>query len=209
MRGLLRKDIYVMWDQMRVLFVLAVVFSILPWTAAFGSTYAMMLGFMLPFSTVGYDERCRWDKLAAMLPYTPGQIVGSKYLLSGLMLLLSVGVILLGQVSRGILDRSGVDWWEFAQLAGVALFLFGGLMLVSLPLLYRFGAAKGRWLTLGALGVLTLGGAALYGGLKPHLSGGTAALTALLGAAAMAALAVLSFRLSARFYRRRREGAYD
>ena len=209
MRGLLRKDIYVMWDQMRVLFVLAVVFSLLPWTAAFGSTYAMMLGFMLPFSTVGYDERCRWDKLAAMLPYTPGQIVGSKYLLSGLMLLLSVGVILLGQVSRGILDRSGVDWGEFAQLAGVALFLFGGLMLVSLPLLYRFGAAKGRWFTLGALGVLTLGGAALYGGLKPHLSGGTAALTALLGAAAMAALAVLSFRLSARFYRRRREGAYD
>lgn len=209
MRGLLRKDIYVMWDQMRVLFVLAVVFSLLPWTAAFGSTYAMMLGFMLPFSTVGYDERCRWDKLAAMLPYTPGQIVGSKYLLSGLMLLLSVGVILLGQVIRGVIGRTGVDWGEFAQLSGIAIFLFGGLMLVSLPLLYRFGAAKGRWLTLGALGVLTLGGTALYGVLRPHLTGGTAALAALLGVAAMAALAVLSFRLSARFYRRRREGAYD
>lgn len=209
MRGLLRKDIYVMWDQMRVLFVLAVVFSLLPWTAAFGSTYAMMLGFMLPFSTVGYDERCRWDKLAAMLPYTPGQIVGSKYLLSGLMLLLSVGVILLGQVIRGVIGRTGVDWGEFTQLSGIAIFLFGGLMLVSLPLLYRFGAAKGRWLTLGALGVLTLGGTALYGVLRPHLTGGTAALAALLGVAAMAALAVLSFRLSARFYRRRREGAYD
>ena len=209
MRGLLRKDIYVMWDQMRVLFVLAVVLSLLPWTAAFGSTYAMMLGFMLPFSTVGYDERCRWDKLAAMLPYTPGQIVGSKYLLSGLMLLLSVGVILLGQVIRGVIGRTGVDWGEFTQLSGIAIFLFGGLMLVSLPLLYRFGAAKGRWLTLGALGVLTLGGTALYGVLRPHLTGGTAALAALLGVAAMAALAVLSFRLSARFYRRRREGAYD
>lgn len=209
MRGLLRKDIYVMWDQMRVLFVLAVVFSLLPWTAAFGSTYAMMLGFMLPFSTVGYDERCRWDKLASVLPYTPGQIVGSKYLLSGLMLLLSVGVILLGQVSQGIIGRGGVDWREFAQMVGICVFLFGGLMLVSLPLLYRFGSAKGRWITLGALGVLTLVGAALYGGLEPHLTAGAAALAALLGAAAMAGLAVLSFRLSVRFYRKRRDGDYD
>ena len=32
-------------------------------------------------STINYDEQAHWDAYAATLPVTPGQVIGSKYLL--------------------------------------------------------------------------------------------------------------------------------
>ena len=57
--------------------------------------------------------------------------------------------------------------------------------------IFTAAARNGDWLTLQGLELLAM------------------LVAALLGAVAMAALAVLSFRLSARFYQKRREGAYD
>ena len=35
----------------------------------------MMLALMMPITTLAYDERSKWDRYAAMLPYSPEQIV--------------------------------------------------------------------------------------------------------------------------------------
>ena len=69
MTGLLKKDLYVSERSSRLLLVLALVLSLVPKMETFGNTYAMMLAFMMPMNAVAYDERCKWDRYAAMLPY--------------------------------------------------------------------------------------------------------------------------------------------
>lgn len=79
MKALLLKDFYVLWKQMRIFLLLIVVFSALPggYSAIFAVTYAALL----PYSCVAYDERSKWDQLAAMLPYTVRDLVLSRYVL--------------------------------------------------------------------------------------------------------------------------------
>ena len=66
MKALLLKDFYVLWKQMKAFLVLILLFSALPgsYNAIFAVTYAAML----PYSCVAYDERSKWDQLAAMMP---------------------------------------------------------------------------------------------------------------------------------------------
>lgn len=75
MIGLLKKDLYVADKSGRMLLVIALVFSMVPNMGSFGSTYAMMLALMMPLTSIAYDERSKWDRYAAMLPYTSGKIV--------------------------------------------------------------------------------------------------------------------------------------
>ena len=54
MIALLRKDLYVADKQMRLVVVLALVFSVIPQMETFGATYALVLAFLLPISTITY-----------------------------------------------------------------------------------------------------------------------------------------------------------
>lgn len=109
MIGLIKKDLYVAERSGRMLLVLALVFSVVPGMGSFGSTYALMLALMMPLTSIAYDERSKWDRYAAMLPYTPGQIVWSKYLLSYFYTLLGGGLIVLGTFLRGM-TTGAADW---------------------------------------------------------------------------------------------------
>lgn len=212
MKAVLRKDLYVVDKQLRLLIVLALVLSVVPVANAVGSTYAIMISYMMPVSVVAYDEKCRWDKYAAMLPYTPRQIILSKYLLSYLLVVYSVLVLLLGLLVEALAEKEPVDPEDLVMVAGigVACVLLNAL---CFPTMYRFGADKGRFFVMAAL-VVVLGGF-LFLIVSPA---GNAFLELvkdlpllMLAAAAvvlLAALSVLSFRLSVRFYLRRRNGVY-
>lgn len=210
MTGLLKKDLYVAGKSGRLLLVLALVFSMVPSLGAFGSTYAVMLAVMMPLNSIAYDERCKWDRYAAMLPYRTGQLVWSKYLLSYLYTLLGGGIIVLGAFLRGV-TTGAADWKETAEtsvmLAVVMLFITA----LGLPLLYRFGSEKGRLAMILCMGVgvgAAMGLMGIFGEL-PELP----ELPLPVLAAGIAVLAVgatyASFRLSVYFYRKRQNGAYD
>ena len=156
MKALLRKDLYVVDKQLRLLIVLALVLSVVPVANAVGSTYAIMISYMMPVSVVAYDEKCRWDKYAAMLPYTPRQIILSKYLLSYLLVVYSVLVLLLGLLVEALAEKEPVDPEDLVMVAGigVACVLLNAL---CFPTMYRFGADKGRFFVMAAL-VVVLGG---------------------------------------------------
>lgn len=79
MKGLLLKDWYTLIKQMKIMLVLMLVFACVPGysMAAFAVVYAAML----PVTALAYDERSKWDELAAMLPYSVKEIVGGKYVL--------------------------------------------------------------------------------------------------------------------------------
>ena len=118
MIALLKKDIFVMDKQMRLLVILALLFNLIPSASSLGATYAMLIALMLPMSTISYDERCKWDRYAAMLPWTPQQIVGSKYVLSYGALALGAALIILGNFAR-TLYGGATDWEETGALLAI------------------------------------------------------------------------------------------
>ncbi len=208
MGSLLRKDLYVIDKQMRLMLVLAVVFVLIPPTNVIGNTYAMLLPLMMPMTLIAYDEKSRWDRYAAVLPYTPGRIVGSKYVLCGAMMVVAVGIVALGQLCQGLYGE-GADWDEAFVWMGsqAALTLF--INLIALPCLYRFGAEKGRYVMMGLFLAAFLGFVplAIRGIDKMDVIRLPARpLTVVLLLAAAALLAAGSFWISVRCYRRRNGG---
>ena len=211
MIGLLRKDLYVAERSCRLMLVLALMFSVLPNMGALGSTYAIMLAFMLPLNAIAYDERCKWDRYAAMMPCRPGQIVGGKYILSYIYMLLAEAIVLLGALIRGVIAPGSVDWTESLQTGGLLLVAMLFIIALGLPAIYRFGSEKGRLVMIVLLGTGIGTGLAVTTLLLeknvlamlplPALAAGVAALAA--------AATAVSFRLSVRFYRNRQNGVYD
>lgn len=214
MKALLRKDFYTLWKQIRTMVLLALVFSLLPGMESFGYAYIMVLAMTLPMNTIAMDEKSRWDKYAAMLPYRPRQIVLSKYVFSYLFMAAAVGVTFLLRLIHSLYGRTPMDWGEgLAETLGL-MALIALVNAISVPALYRFSAEKGRlvmvFLMLGAAAVI-LGGSQILGTERMFGWLEAVRLPALLTAAAVviAAVNLASIALAERFYVRRRDGAYD
>ena len=214
MKALLRKDFYTLWKQIRTMVLLALVFSLLPGMESFGYAYIMVLAMTLPMNTIAMDEKSRWDKYAAMLPYRPREIVLSKYVFSYIFMAAAVCMTFLLRLFHSFYERTPMDWGEgLADTLGL-MALIALVNAISVPALYRFSAEKGRlvmmFLMLGAAAVI-LDGSQLWG--TERMLGWLARihLPALLIVAAVVIVAanLASIALAERFYIRRREGAYD
>lgn len=68
MRALLRKDFYVTRKQNLLLLTLILGFSFTTEFEFIGFAYLLVTAMSLSQSVIAYDERCRWDIFAAMLP---------------------------------------------------------------------------------------------------------------------------------------------
>ncbi len=141
MKALLRKDIYVLFKQMRFLLLILILFCTLPTLSA--TAFSMIFVIMLPVTTMGYDERSKWVQLAVMMPYTTRQLVVSKYLLG----YLGAGITTVFSVaSKVIFSLMNNQPLTFDVLESLLIFPCVGLLLLSvnLPLMFRFGTEKGR-----------------------------------------------------------------
>ena len=202
MKGLLLKDVYTLAKSLRVFLLLIIVFSCLPGLNM--TVFAVVYSSLLPVTALSYDERCKWDSLAAMLPYSPAQIVVSKYLLGYIAVLGAALIALAAHGVYGLVGKAAAD--------GVLPFLLGGtasgltVMALSLPPMFKIGVEKGRIFFYVIL-ALIFGGIV---GLEALTENGlTDALSRMgTGAGAGAILLVIiinaaSILLSVRFYRRR------
>ncbi|MDO4553304.1 MAG: ABC-2 transporter permease [Bacillota bacterium] len=145
MRGLLLKDVYVLFKQMKIFILLVVIFSVIPGFSM--STFAVVYAALLPVNTMAYDERCHWDELAVMMPYTPFALVFSKYLLSyGLVLSVSAVATAAQWGVSAVFGRRGEPGEVVSFLLLVCLVLV--MQAVNLPFFFRFGVEKGRLLFL-------------------------------------------------------------
>lgn len=211
MIALLRKDIYVADKQARLLIVLALIFCLIPNMGAFSSTYALMTAFMIPISSLAYDDKSKWDKYAAMLPYRISELVGSKYLLCVIYTGLAFLIVAVGMAVQGlVVTKAGIDWTELWETELVLIVTMAFIMNLTLPMLYRFGTERGRMLMILMLGAALGMGLGLVKIVKTlHIPGLPLPLIVTAGVAAAVLLTVISVRLSMRFYRNRREGKYD
>ena len=200
MKALILKDTYVIWRQMKYFLVMILQFSALP--SGFNNAFAVIYAAMMPYTALAYDERSKWDQMAAMMPYSARDIVLGTYAFGWLCI---GGAAVLSALLQAVLSLAV----NRTFLPGVmALSVLGALCIlaITLPLMFRFGVEKGR-LAMFLIIFLVCGGAGAIASIAERMGGGTAfafpgpILAALLIAAVV--LNVVSIPLSQKFYQRR------
>ncbi len=136
MKGLLIKDVYTMTREIKYLLALALIIVFI--RNDFLLYFIIVYSTVLPVSSLAYDEQAKWNKLADMLPFTPSQLVGSKYLFA----LLSIAAATLFSVACRFLTSgaSGYDIFMLLIAACIALLLEA----IQLPIMFGLGPERGR-----------------------------------------------------------------
>ena len=137
MKGLLLKDLYVLTAQMRFFLVLILLFAVIPSYSMSG--FAIIYAAMLPYTSIAYDERSKWDQLAGMMPYSIRQVVLSKFMLGYVCVAIATAVSLLSSL---VIPGGKASPVSLLTAACVAL----TIMAVTLPFMLRFGVERGRML---------------------------------------------------------------
>ena len=207
MKGLLLKDAYQMWYYTRWLILAAVAMMLVGvFYMKEGSNFFMLYGGLLlgilPMTLLAYDQSGRFSAYSAALPVTKEQLVGGKYLI-GL-----CGMVLAELLSMAALAAAQLLWGTVtvqitvATLLQVAMLTLLGNMIL-LPLAYRFGYEKAKYvyyLSIGMLaslmGYFVSSGDSAYSILPAH--GSLLVLAVVL--AAVLGLYALSWRLSVAWY---------
>ena len=204
MRGLIMKDMLTIARQAKAFLILILFFAVTPNFS--GSSFALVYTAMMPISALAYDENCKWDQLAAMMPYNVRDIVLSKYLFGYICLLvtgvLSIASLYVTAAVKGV-PAAGEDIAGVIVMACFALILLA----VNLPCMFRLGVEKGRLMFLAMIGIivfLVVGfGDNIAEGINTAYAGGSFAVSAGVAAALAIAANVVSIALSERAYKKK------
>ncbi len=168
MKGLLYKDFCVLKKQVKILAVFVVFYAV--WSVAaqvptMMGTMVILLSIMMPISSMSYDEAGQWYRYAFSLPVSRRALVQSKYMLG---FLTALGGLLVSAI--GNLVILSLTNWENALESWVTIgaCLEVGVIFLSvlIPLLFKFGVEKGRFLIVAIAVVPSMLIAMLAGPLK-------------------------------------------
>lgn len=201
MKALLKKDFYVLWSGMRSLVLLVVVFALIP--IGFQNTFAVLYAAMLPYSALAFDERSHWDQMALSMPYSPRDIVRSKYVLGWISAGSAFLFTALAQLIEGFFTKNATPIsLLFVSLCGATI-----TVALTLPLMFRFGSEKARLITVFILALICGGAGALTSIATITVIGAKASLPPLLVAVApVIAIVVnlISMPLAEKWYKKRK-----
>lgn len=144
MIGLLLKDIFVLRKQLRIAVAILIFYAVLSYTDNNTSMFiymAVMFGFFLPLTTIGYDDRCEWNKFALTMPIRTKSLVTSKYLLG--IIGIAMGALLfliLSFLMNTTIDTKSLEAAKAALYVGIAL------LSIYLPICFKFGVEKSRFI---------------------------------------------------------------
>ena len=195
MKALLLKDYCVLWKHLRFFLLFILIFSALP--GEFNGVFAVTYAALLPYSCIAYDERSKWDQLAAMMPYTARDLVLSRYVLGWIA---AAGACALSLVLQGIFS-SILDTGFYPVTLVLAFFACLATLALTLPLIFRFGVERGR-LIMFLIIFLVCGSAGALGAVADTASGPPPAAVWLLLPVSLV-LTALSIPLSVRWYAKR------
>ncbi len=136
MKGLLRKDIYMLakYNRLFLIAVFAMTVAAAVTADSFFTVYAGVLSGVLPVAALAYDDREKWCTYCETMPVTRAQFVAEKYILA---LIVAAAVTVLLGAGRLILGHSAA----LPVLLPVILLIPSAL---CLPLVFRLGAERGR-----------------------------------------------------------------
>ena len=158
MKALLLKDFYTLVRQMRIFVIIIIIFSVMPQTSI--AAFAVVYSAMLPMTAIAYDESCKWDRLAVMMPYSVKNLVLEKYVLGYIMVIASSLLSILSEIVITMIKGERIS---MTSVVAIAAFVCVALIMqaLNLPFIYRFGAEKGRFVYL-AFFVLILSAASFF-----------------------------------------------
>lgn len=160
MKGLLLKDFYVAVKNLKIYFLIAVLFIgtvIVDKNNVYFLYLLSMLGGIIPVTLLSFDERSGWTKYSLALPYTQNQIVSVKYV---------IGMILPAAVSA---VSALLMWFMKYSAESILLFFITSASLalavpaLCLPFSFKMGVEKGRIAYYAALALIIVPGAVLGG----------------------------------------------
>lgn len=199
MKALLMKDLHVLWRLLKPIFLMIVFFALIP--SNFQNTFAITYAAMIPYSSFSADESCKWNRLAAMLPYSERDMVVSKYILG---LIAILGTAVLTAAIRMVMTLLGFGTMRLSLIVTAAAASVT-IMDITLPLVFRFGAERGRMLLVLLVVMLVCVSAGFLSLLGVHAQAGIslAWVSVAFPAAAVVATAV-SIPVSINMFRRQK-----
>ena len=146
MKGLLRKDLYLMIKYCRLFFILIIVFSFAgAWNNnLFFALYPITISSIIPVNLLSYDEKAHWNSSACTFPYTRKAIVSSKYILTLCVLGASSLLFIFAQVCNMLINH---NFQLFGLFSTFAVILSCGLLppAFMFPFTFKLGSEKGRF----------------------------------------------------------------
>ena len=204
MKGLLQKDLYMIWRYGRTLLLISLVFLAVSVMGEnrdnfFFVIYPVLFGGVLPVTLISYEERCGWNSWCDTMPVSRTTVVNARYVCTFLcflaLYLLTLAVQAVVRIPRG----EGKALLELAQVLPAMGLVTPAVML---PVTLRWGVEKGRLVYYVVIGLLVALGLILFqnirdlgGTLPPLVMGLSLPLTLLVFAA--------SWLLSVRIYQNR------
>ena len=142
MIGLIYKDLMVMRKPLALYMVIFAVYGYMGIAYDQGGllfAMVLVLSAMLPVSSIAYDERCKWDKIANTAPLSRKEIVMAKYLFAILLTVFSVAVCFVIYLFDSRMPMT-------EKLIMCYMLTMGGMLYQALllPVNIKFGAEKGR-----------------------------------------------------------------
>ena len=142
MKALLYKDLCVLWKQMKFMIFMVAIFCLMPDTGfSLNTFFVAYAGLIIPVTLFAYDERAKWDSLAAMMPYSTRDLVLSRYIFGWLSTVFAVLCYLAGQL---LFPGGHKPAGESALVLVITLAMTLVVQAVYFPILFRLGAEKGR-----------------------------------------------------------------
>ena len=162
MKGLLRKDLYMMGKYCRSYLLLVIVFlcvSVFGNDNLFFAFYPSLFSGMIPVSLLAYDERSRWMQYSGTLPYSKAQLVSGKYIIG---LMAQTAVLIATGIAQALrMNRNGIFRWDdFAVLMLVIFGMAAVISSISLPFMFKLGVEKGRVAYYVMIGIACMGSVA-------------------------------------------------
>lgn len=145
MKALLIKDFYTLFKQMKLFIILIVVFAIMPGASV--TAFAIVYSTMIPMTSIAYDENCKWDRFAAMMPYSVRNLVFEKYVFGYIMAVFATLISLISGFITGLVTGQG---FSIENLVILVVYVCLALILhsLNLPFIYKLGVEKGRFVYL-------------------------------------------------------------
>ena len=202
MKGLIRKDLYMIWNYGRMLLLMSAVFLAFSAVAEqnyFFVVYPVLFGGVLPVTLISYEERDGWNRLCDALPLSRKTVVNERYIMT-ILCFLALYLLTLA-VQTTVLIPKG----RAAELVQLACLLPGvGLMApaVMIPVTLRWGVEKGRiayFIFIGVVVALGVMGANAITDLNAEVGGPVMWAIPIVAVALFA----LSWLLSIRIYEKR------
>lgn len=157
MKGLILKDILNLRNyakQLLIMLGLFIVYGFVLNQPEFINFMLLMYGSMAVITTMGYDEKAGWDKIAFSLPVERRDIVRAKYLVWILLSSIAVVIASFFGILMKYMERESIKEYLLVLITVEAIYLM--VFSIIIPIMYQMGTEKARLVMLGIFMIPTI-----------------------------------------------------